>query len=203
MAPATWAIRRFILSTSRDGCSAKREHPRSTHCIGGLHEAGAPTDQVTPNTQYATYQYADGTELHCDLRNWFSGPPEAQGIYIFGSKGWMKFGDESAQVFFGRKNEPGPTIVADEKRDSGQAHFENFIECVRSRKAENLRAPIEEGHFSTTLCHLGNISYRVGRSVRFDGAAERFVATTRPTSFSAARIGHRIYSRRRDGGVRH
>ncbi len=153
----------------------KREHPRSTHCIGGLHEAGAPTDQVTPNSQYVIYQYADGTELHCDLRNWFSGPPEAQGIYIFGSKGWMKVGDQSAQVFFGKKNEPGPTIVADEKRDAGQAHFENFIECVRSRKSEKLRAPIEEGHLSTTLCHLGNIAYRVGRSVKFDGTAERFV----------------------------
>jgi predicted dehydrogenase len=153
----------------------KREHPRSIHCIGGLHEAGAPTDQVTPNTQSVTYQYTDGTELHCDLRNWYSGPPEAQGIYIFGSKGWMKFGDESAQVFYGRKNEPGPTFVADEKRDAGQVHFENFIECMRSRKSENLKAPIEEGHFSTTLCHLGNISYRVGRSLSFDGAAERFV----------------------------
>jgi len=87
----------------------------------------------------------------------------------------MKVGDDSAQVFFGKKNEPGPTIVADEKRDAGQAHFENFIECVRSRKSENLRAPIEEGHLSTTLCHLGNIAYRVGRSVKFDGTAERFV----------------------------
>jgi predicted dehydrogenase len=153
----------------------KREHPRSTHCIGGLHEAGAPTDQVTPNMQYVTYQYADGTELHCDMRNWYSGPPEAQGIYIFGSKGWMKVGDQNAQVFFGKKNEPGPVITADEKGDAGQAHFENFIECMRSRKSENLKAPIEEGHFSTTLCHLGNISYRVGRSVKFDGTAERFV----------------------------
>jgi predicted dehydrogenase len=153
----------------------KREHPRTAHCIGGLYEAGAATDQVTPNTQYATYQYADGTELHCDLRNWFAGPPEAQGIYIFGSKGWMKVADDRAQVFFGRKNEPGPTFVAEEKRDAGQAHFENFIDCMRSRTSENLKVPIEEGHFSTALCHLGNISYRIGRSVTFDGTSERFV----------------------------
>jgi hypothetical protein len=46
---------------------------------------------------------------------------------------------------------------------------------MRARRSEDLRAPIEEGHFSTTLCHLANISYRVGRSLRFDGAAERFV----------------------------
>lgn len=154
----------------------KQEHPRTAYCVGGLYEAGAPTDQKTPNNQYVSYQYADGTELHCDLRNWFSGPPEAQGLYVFGSKGWMKVGTDKAQVFFGRKNEPGPTLTSDESDDSGQAHFENFIDCVRSRKRENLRAPLEEGHLSTTLCHLGNISYRVGRSVKFDGSAETFVA---------------------------
>ena len=53
----------------------KQEHPRTVHCLGGLYESGEPTDQKTPNTQYASYQYADGTELHCDMRNWFSGPP--------------------------------------------------------------------------------------------------------------------------------
>ncbi len=153
----------------------KKEHPRTAHCIGGLYEAGDPTDQTTPNTQHASYQYADGTELECEIRNWFSGPPEAQGIYVFGSKGWMKVGEDKAQVYFGRKNEPGPTLTADEPADSGQRHFENFIACVRSRKSEDLKAPLEEGHLSTTLCHLGNISYRVGRSVKFDGSTERFV----------------------------
>lgn len=152
----------------------KQEHPRTVHCSGGLYEAGAHTDQATPNTQYATYRYADGIEIHSDLRNWFSGPPEAQGVYIFGSKGWMKVGDEKAEVYFGRKNEPGPTLTADDAPDEGQAHFENFIECVRSRKSESLKASLDDGHFSTALCHLGNISYRVGRSVKFDGARERF-----------------------------
>jgi len=153
----------------------KREHPRRTHCIGGLYEAGAPTDQTTPNTQYVTYQYADGTELHCDLRNWFAGPPEAAGIFIYGAKGWMRVADDKAQVYFGRKNEPGPTLTVDEKVDTGQAHFENFIECVRSRQTQALAAPLQEGHLSAALCHLGNISYRLGRSVEFDTASERFV----------------------------
>jgi predicted dehydrogenase len=153
----------------------KREHPRNVHCVGGLHEAGLPTDQKTPNTQYATCQYADGTEVHCDLRNWYSGPAESQGVYIFGAKGWMKFADDRAQVFYGPKNEPGPVLTSDEKIDAGQSHFENFLDAVRSRKADSLRAPLEEGHLSTALCHLGNISYRVGRSVTFDQTAERFV----------------------------
>ncbi len=153
----------------------KQEHPRTAYSVGGLHEAGAPTDQKTPNTQYAAYQYADGTELHCDLRNWYSGPPEAQGVFVYGSKGWMKVTDVKAQVYLGAKNEPGATLTADEKGDGSQTHFENFIECMRSRKTERLNAPMEDGHFSTALCHLGNISYRLGRSLTFDGSAERFV----------------------------
>jgi predicted dehydrogenase len=152
----------------------KQEHPKSVHCIGGLYEAGARTDQSVPNTQYATYQYADGTELHAEIRNWYAGPPEAAGIFISGSNGWMKVAEDKAQVYLGRKNEPGPTLSVEEKRDSGQSHFENFIDVLRTRKRQDLRAPIEDGHLSTTLCHLGNISYRVGRSLQFDGVLERF-----------------------------
>jgi predicted dehydrogenase len=156
----------------------KQEHPRTAYSIGGLYEAGAPTDQTTPNMQHAAYKYADGTELHCDLRNWYSGPPEAQGLFVYGSKGWMKVTDDKAQVYLGPKSEPGVTLTADEKREAGQTHFENFIECVRSRKSDGLNASMEDGHFSTALCHLGNISYRLGRSVTFDGSAERFVGDT-------------------------
>ena len=43
-------------------------------------------------------------------------------------------------------------------------HFVNFIECMRSRKAEDLHAPILEGHLSATLVHLANASYRLGRA---------------------------------------
>jgi predicted dehydrogenase len=152
----------------------KQEHPRTVYSSGGLYEGGAQTDQETPNTQYAVYKYADGLEIHCDLRNWYSGPREAQGVFVYGAKGWMKVTDSEAQVFFGKKNEPGPTLTAEERVDPGQTHFENFIECMRTRKTEDLKAPIEDGHFSTALCHLGNISYRLGRSLKFDGANERF-----------------------------
>ncbi|MGP8199466.1 MAG: Gfo/Idh/MocA family protein [Limisphaerales bacterium] len=42
-------------------------------------------------------------------------------------------------------------------------HFENFIQAVRSRRDSGLHAPIEEGHLSAALCHISNISYRLGR----------------------------------------
>jgi len=43
--------------------------------------------------------------------------------------------------------------------------FENFIHCVRSRKRGALHADISEGHLTSTCCHLGNISYRLGTQV--------------------------------------
>jgi len=45
----------------------------------------------------------------------------------------------------------------------GGSHYQNFIDAVRSRKTEDLNADIEKGHISSALCHMGNISYRVGR----------------------------------------
>jgi predicted dehydrogenase len=43
-------------------------------------------------------------------------------------------------------------------------HMENFIQVVQSRKSADLFGPIEEGHVSSALCHLANMSYRVGRT---------------------------------------
>ena len=45
--------------------------------------------------------------------------------------------------------------------------FGSFIACVRSRKVEELNAPITAGHYSAALCHLANISYRLGKQVPF------------------------------------
>jgi predicted dehydrogenase len=44
-------------------------------------------------------------------------------------------------------------------------HFDNFISAVRSRKHTDLNADINEGHLSSALCHLGNISYRLGSTI--------------------------------------
>ena len=41
----------------------------------------------------------------------------------------------------------------------------NFIRAVRSRKIEDIKTDIEQGHLSTSLCHMGNISYRLGTAV--------------------------------------
>ena len=53
-------------------------------------------------------------------------------------------------------------------------HFSNFIDAVRSGKNEMLNCDINEGFYSSALPHLGNISYQLGRELKFMGDYERF-----------------------------
>ncbi|NQT03109.1 MAG: gfo/Idh/MocA family oxidoreductase, partial [Planctomycetes bacterium] len=45
-----------------------------------------------------------------------------------------------------------------------------------SGKDEDLHSDINEGFYSTTLPHLANISYRLGRMLKFVGDDERFAS---------------------------
>jgi hypothetical protein len=78
-------------------------------------------------------------------------------------------GYNSYKTFLGKKQEPGPS------RREGGSNWENFIKAVRSRKREDLNADIQEGHYSSALMHLANISYRIGRSIEFDPVKEQIV----------------------------
>jgi predicted dehydrogenase len=64
------------------------------------------------------------------------------------------------------------------KGDGGGAHAQNFIDTLRSRKKEQLNAEIEDIHYSSAWCHLGNISYRLG------GAYEKGEAESRIKDFA-------------------
>ncbi len=50
------------------------------------------------------------------------------------------------------------------KGDGGGAHAQNFINAMRSRKREEQNAEIEDIHYSSAWCHLGNVSYRLGHA---------------------------------------
>jgi len=130
-------------------------------------------DQETPNTQAASFFYPEEKKmLVFEVRHWITngedvGKIGAVGNIFFGSEGIMIMpGYTSYKVLLGRNLEPGPT------GDAGGDHFANFIDAVRKRDAAVLNAPIEEGHKSAALCHLANISYRVGRTVNFDPVKE-------------------------------
>ncbi len=105
------------------------------------------------------------------------------GNLFYGTKGWMYLNGTTWKTYLGRDNEPGPCSGAiEESADPASAsgtgaedHYKNFIAALRTGKKEDLNCDIEAGFMSTALPHLANISYRLGRSVEFDGKRERFV----------------------------
>jgi hypothetical protein len=56
------------------------------------------------------------------------------------------------------------------RAEKGDDHFGNFCKAVRSGRSEDLTADIEEGHVSSALCHLANLSYRLGQDGPLDSA---------------------------------
>lgn len=98
------------------------------------------------------------------------GPQNTIGNIFYGSKGYMAMnGYDAYRTWLGEEQEPGPHAEGEGN------NWANFIDCVRSRKQEDLNAPIEEGHISCTLLHLGNVSYRLGRTLRFDPEKETVI----------------------------
>jgi hypothetical protein len=99
-----------------------------------------------------------------------SGKPGTIGNLFYGSKGYLGIQEyDSYRTWLGEEGEPGPSGRVPEN------HFANFIDCVRSRKKDDLTAPAEEGHISCTLVHLANVSYRLGRTLNFDPATEQVI----------------------------
>lgn len=161
------------------------EHPRTIQSIGGYFIYDS--EQETPNTQMSSMKYSDGTVVQLEIRNLFTNRDGEvrEGLIFYGSEGWMQFNLGSTwTTFFGPKDEPGPKMTREEANEKfgvimygrgKEPHFDNFIDCVRSRKRENLAADILEGHYAATICHLCNIAYRTGRTLTFDSATEKFI----------------------------
>jgi predicted dehydrogenase len=61
-----------------------------------------------------------------------------------------------------------------DKWDGGGDHFGNFLKAVRSGNKEDLHADILEGHLSSALCHLANISYRLGKPQSINKKTQEF-----------------------------
>jgi predicted dehydrogenase len=103
-----------------------------------------------------------------------SGAHNTVGNIFYGSKGYLSTGDEDAvtyKVWMGKDQEEQPA----QKGGTELAHFQNFIDCVRSHNHADLNAPIEEGHLSAGMMHLANASYRLGRTINFDPKTQQVI----------------------------
>ena len=97
---------------------------------------------------------------------------------IYGTKGTLtllRSGFQVAPEMLGTGKEKTPAMEALQVKgnDLNLAHARNFLDCVKSRRRPN--ADVEEGHRSAVMCHLGNISTRLGWSVRWDAAKEQVI----------------------------
>lgn len=179
----------------------KNEHPVSVYSAGGIFgfrqeestpEARTPgtrvygnvetyghdkTTQETPNTQTAVYTYSDGKMLEMETRGRYTNHEGSRGQEVgnifYGTDGWLEIGGSTWKAFRKRGKEPFAESKESESGNRGN-HWANFLNAVRSGKDQNLHCDINEGHLSTSLCHLANISYRLGRSLKFMKDYEKF-----------------------------
>jgi predicted dehydrogenase len=164
-------------------------YPKSVHHTGGkfFFKDGAET----PDTSLVTYAYDNLTMLFqqawwtpymvklpdtvresmTKLPDWY--PFTGTRTEIYGSDGMMILGrDGGGWQLFDRE---GRKIASDKQTFATLqvAHIDNFISCIRSRKRPS--ADVEDGHISAALCHMANISYRVGdRKLVIDSGNETF-----------------------------
>jgi predicted dehydrogenase len=118
----------------------------------------------TPNTQVVIHDFG-GKTIVTETRGLKTEPfnPNFKG-------GWIFYGGEgmiAGESLFDLEGKLVRTFTGE-----SESHFGNFLKAVRSRKVSELHADILEGHQSTALCHVGNISYRLGR-LALPGEAEK------------------------------
>ncbi len=135
-------------------------------------------DQETPNSLVCAFEYPQEKKiLQFETRHWISNyegnfgekGENNVGVLVLGSEGYMELQYFGYRVFLGKKREPGPQATSEDNP------WGAFVAALRSGNVSDLAPDIEEGHLSASLCHLGNIAYRTGRTIQFDPATETIV----------------------------
>jgi predicted dehydrogenase len=111
-------------------------------------------------------KYANGALLEC-----MTAQPDVRCMFE-GTDGIVRV-ENMGQNFVVVPNKLKPKPVLDvEKYHSGDDHVRNFLDCVKSRNEPN--APVELGHRSASVCHLGNIAIRLQAKLKWDPKTEQF-----------------------------
>lgn len=150
-----WGV--HLLDVARWGLGV--ELPTHVSAVGGKHHF--QDDQQTPDTLFVNYAYP-GKTITWEHRLWSSHGQEGRsaavafcgdrGTLIVDRGGWKVYGQKDAA------NEGASELL--------EPHLRNFVDCIRTRAVP--ACPLETGHVSSALCHLGNIAYRLGRSLNVD-----------------------------------
>jgi len=140
---------------------AKNELPRSAVSVGGRY--GYVDDGETPNTQLCVFDYGNA-ELIFEVRGLTTAAYRGASVgnVFHCTDGYVVFTNYNTAIVFDNNNR-------EQRRFTGGGdHYGNFVGAVRSARRADLKGEILEGHLSSALCHLANISYRLGRNVAFN-----------------------------------
>ncbi|GIW97708.1 MAG: NADH-dependent dehydrogenase [Pirellulaceae bacterium] len=137
------------------------DFPKQTVSSGGRY--WFDDDQETPDVQSALFEFEGNKQI-----SWHALSCNRHGpgyfCAFFGDEGTLELDSAGTYRIYDRRDK----LVEEGTQSSiGQEeHLLNFVQAVRAEDPSLLHQPIEEGHKSTLLCHLGNIAYRTGRTVR-------------------------------------
>lgn len=151
-------------------------HPDKVAALGGKYYFD--DDQQFPDMQNVLFEYNSGgkvgekRQLMFDMRIWSPYSPDDgvdNGVAFYGTEGWMLVSKRGIAKVYDAKGKPMPLPG---KPKDHPSHQLNLIQAIRAEA--KLSAPIEIGHISASLCHMGNIAVRLGRSLDFNPATEQF-----------------------------
>jgi predicted dehydrogenase len=145
-------------------------------CALGMDETG-PVElwpQVDSPEGSIAFRYANGVTVRLEMP---PGNDLVGGAIFVGNKGVLRlarngFRTDPPDLI---KELPPAEEVEKWNRAQWQAqyHMQEWLDCMRTRKKPS--AHVEIGHRSTTVCHLANITKQLGRRLRWDPEAERFI----------------------------
>jgi predicted dehydrogenase len=147
---ARWAIRGATL-------------PTKVWSIGG--RFGYEDQGQTPNTQMAVYEYADALlvfEVRGLVEKHSAFPRKVLNEY-YTDEGMITDGR-----FYPKSGGAAEKLANFDVRVTPGGAWGSFLHAVRSRNVADCNGDVEHGHFSSALCHLANISYRLGEMVPFN-----------------------------------
>lgn len=137
-------------------------------------------DWEMPDTQNISWDFPEGKSMSWEGRSCNPFPVEgrSRGTLVYGTEGTALL-DGDDYIIYNKagkiiKQARGTEVVDPTNTVSGsgeamdKAHLLNFLEAIRGK--EELHCPIEEGHKSVTLLHLGNIAWRTGRELHCDSS---------------------------------
>lgn len=140
--------------------------PNRVWSMGGRYIPGSDDQGETPNMQLTVFEYGD-TILLFETRglvgkNNISGNVSNE---FFTTEGVIRGG----KLYPKNGGDPVAVTPDEDVRITPGGSFGSFIRAIRTRKPEDVNGGVETAHYSSALCHLANISFRVGRQETFDG----------------------------------